>query len=58
MNEDHIYPHDIVEAMCDNCHTFYETTNKEYEDSYRPLCGECEWSMNEAAYENWQEDEE
>lgn len=42
MNEEQLYPDDIIEAMCFNCHAFYETTCKEYEDSYTPLCGLCD----------------
>lgn len=51
IDEEEIYPHDIIEAMCVNCHAFYETTNKEYEDSHRPVCPQCEWDINERNYE-------
>lgn len=35
----------IIELMCSSCHDFFEIFEKDYDESERPLCLECETAI-------------
>ena len=38
---------ELLELMCDSCHVFFEINEKDYDDSERQLCLDCEQAIKE-----------
>lgn len=39
---------ELVEVMCDSCHELFEIYEKDYDESERQLCVECENAIKES----------
>lgn len=38
---------ELVEVMCDSCHELFEIDEKNYDDTERQLCLDCETAIKE-----------